>query len=276
MSTKILYALLFLFGAQYHGMAQSAQPSVINRALPRIVGGVPANLKEFPFIASLQKNSRHFCGGALIAKNWVLTAAHCVAGSGTSKLKIKIGLLKQGDTNGVEAFSVNKIITHPEYNDSSSDYDFALLQLNGESRYNPIGLNADEIDIPDEEDKAPIATTAGWGAISEGGNLSSKLLKVDVPLVSDRRCEFAYPSQITKTMICAGFEKGGKDSCQGDSGGPLIIESGAGEKILIGVVSWGEGCARPKKYGVYSEVNSIHNWIKNQLGGTSQVVSENH
>lgn len=168
----------------------------------RIVGGTPAIAAEFPFIVSLQRGSTHFCEGSLVDKSWVLTAAHCVR-SGTSGLKIRIGLLKQGDQSGTETFSANKIIIHPDNSGSINDYDFALIQLKGESRFTPVGLSAAPIDIPDEEEKAAMAITAGWGTTSEGG-ISSTLLKVDVPLVSTRKCEVAYSGQITKSMICAG------------------------------------------------------------------------
>jgi trypsin len=87
------------------------------------------------------------------------------------------------------------------------------------------------------------------------------LQKVDVPLVSPAMCDKGYPGEITNTMICAGLEEGGKDSCQGDSGGPLVVTDNNNQKVLVGVVSWGYGCARPGQYGVYSKVNAAYDWI---------------
>lgn len=268
MSFKNLLTL-FTFACFHNCLATHPNPELpsMERETIRIVGGVPAAAGEFPFMVSLQRGTSHFCGGSLIHKNWVLTAAHCVRGTSASSLKLRIGMLKQGNLSGVESLAVKKIVVHPQYNSSRSEYDFALLQLNGDSNFQPVTLNSKDLDIPDEENQAPLSTTLGWGRTSEGGSLSSTLMKVEVPLVSSKRCESAYPGQFGKTMVCAGLEKGGKDSCQGDSGGPLVVSTELGEKVLVGVVSWGEGCARPKKYGVYAEVNSALSWIENQLSG---------
>lgn len=218
----------------------------------KIVGGVEAVKGEFPFLVSLQAGSYgHFCGGSLIKKNWVLTAAHCVEGG---YLKgITIGLHNQSDTAGVEKFTALQVLKHPKWDKNTMDYDFALIKLSGDSKYAPIALNAKEL-----TGKVDFVT-AGWGTTSEGGSVSKILLKVGVPLVSQETCAAAYDG-ITDRMICAGFKEGGKDSCQGDSGGPLMTGTGSA-RVLAGVVSWGEGCAQPNKYGVYSKVNVGLEWI---------------
>ena len=93
------------------------------------------------------------------------------------------------------------------------------------------------------------------------------LQKVNVPLVSKAACndKAAYGGDITDTMLCAGYKSGGKDSCQGDSGGPLVVTDANGETVLAGVVSWGEGCARANKYGIYSKVSSAISWIADKM-----------
>lgn len=232
---------------------------------PNIVGGVVAEKGEFPFQISLQSASgSHFCGGSLIKKNWVLTAAHCVA-SWSASNKIVVGLHDQKNKKDVEIFNSKKVVAHPLYNRSTLDYDYAVIQLNSDSKFRTIDLNRVEIEIP-EVDQAPVNVwTSGWGTTSEGSyTLPNLLNKVEVPLVTTKACnaDTAYNGDITDRMICAGLVAGGKDSCQGDSGGPLFVKQTSGDYLLIGVVSWGEGCARPNKFGVYSKVNAMVDWIE--------------
>ena len=218
-----------------------------------IVGGEEAAKGEYPFMASLQEGDSHFCGGSLIHENWVLTAAHCVEGGGPSK--IVVGLYDRSHPESAESFSPATIIRHPNYNSGTMDFDFALIRLDGASKMKPVALNASEISKPTQ------FITAGWGLTTErGGELPQVLRKVEVPFIAQDKCAAAYPAQITDRMICAGLDMGGKDSCQGDSGGPLLHKV-AGKYVLSGIVSWGEGCARAKKYGVYSKVNAVHDWI---------------
>lgn len=234
---------------------------------PLIVGGVVAEKGEFPFQISLQSSSgSHFCGGSLIKKNWVLTAAHCVAGWNKAN-KIVVGLHDQKNKVGTETFTSVKVVPHPLYNRSTLDYDYAVIQISGDSKFRTIELNNTEIVIP-EIGRDPINVwTSGWGTTSEGSYALPNLLnKVEVPLVSTAECNAAtaYGGDITDRMMCAGLPQGGKDSCQGDSGGPLFVKQASGDFLLVGVVSWGEGCARPNKFGVYSKVNVVMDWIATQ------------
>lgn len=231
----------------------------------KIVGGVPAIKGEFPFQVSLQSSSgSHFCGGSLIKADWVLTAAHCVQGSAT--MKIVVGLHDQSNKTGTETFTAKRIIAHPKFNRSTLDFDYALIQLSADSKFRSIDLNRVEIEVPKNNEQFMV-WTSGWGTTSEGSYTLPKILnKVEIPLVSTEDCNMSevYNGDITDRMICAGFKAGGKDSCQGDSGGPLFTQQASGDFTLVGVVSWGEGCARPNKYGVYSKVNAMIDWIEKQ------------
>lgn len=230
---------------------------------PLIVGGVEATKGEFPFIVSLQnKMYGHFCGGSLIKANWILTAAHCT--KGVTIETAQIGLHEMSNTTNVETFKVIKVIAHPQYNEDNMDYDYALVQIDMPSRFAPIALNTAEIDIKAGSQIMTIA--AGWGAMAETSqSVASKLQKVSVPLVDADTCTKAYSgfNAISDRMICSGYAQGGKDACQGDSGGPLVTQDATGFK-LVGVTSWGKGCARPNAYGVYSKVNAGIAWIESE------------
>lgn len=221
-----------------------------------IVGGDETVKGELPFMVSLQDRNGHFCGGSLIAKDWVLTAAHCVDGGGPTS--VVIGLHDHQQLEGAEVFRPAQIISHPRYTDL--DYDYALIRLDRESGYQPIALSAADPAAGIE------VTTAGWGYTRESNfSLPRILRKVSVPVVDRAQCNVSYKNKITERMVCAGLEQGGKDSCQGDSGGPLFSGQG-NDRVLVGVVSWGEGCARAKKYGVYSNVSAVREWISSTAG----------
>lgn len=227
----------------------------------KIVGGVEATAGEFPYIVSLHGSSGHFCGASLIKKNWVLTAAHCVQGS--TIRKVVIGLHDQKNASKAEAIKTKRVIPHPQYDDKNADFDFALIELEADSKHEPVVINTEEIEIPGDSDSQIMATVAGWGATKENSyGLPSRLQKVNVPLVSKDTCNQNYKNTITDRMLCAGYPGGGKDSCQGDSGGPLVVRTALGQTLLIGVVSWGEGCARANLPGVYAKVNEAITWIE--------------
>lgn len=231
--------------------------------IPFIVGGEQASPGEVPFMVSLQSGGRHFCGASLIKKNWALTAGHCVRGQSTRGLTVVIGAYSLGQRVQAETFPVEKVVVHPGYNGNTIN-DFALLKIGGQSRGQVVELNRTQLNVPTQG--APlVATAAGFGYIKQNGwNVEKTLRKVNLPLVSQQECNRAYNGKITDQMICAGKPQGGIDTCQGDSGGPLFLKrsQSQGGALLIGVVSWGEGCARPNKYGVYARVSSAISWIQ--------------
>ncbi len=239
-----------------------------------IVGGTEATPGEYPWQARVTPSGYTiYCGGSLIATQWVLTAAHCVYGKSASSFTITLGDHNAYSNEGTEQTrSVSQIIVHPSYNSSTSDNDVALMKLSS-----AVTLNSRVQTIPlvtspaDDSLVAPgvMATVTGWGATSEGGSSSSVLREVAVPIVSNTTCNSSssYGGEITANMLCAGYASGGKDSCQGDSGGPLAVANGSSWK-LAGVVSFGNGCARANYYGVYSRVSRFVSWINGYVGST--------
>jgi len=237
---------------------------------PRIMGGEPAPMGVYPWIASLGlkgANSRdgHFCGGAFIAPDWVVTAAHCVKKDSADKMQVLGGAdaLERGGT----IYLVDRVVVHEKYDDGTQDFDVALLHLAKRFTGRTIRLlsaaDADRL-VAD----GALAIAAGWGLTTEDSQVSNILRHVTVQIVSNKSCNglAAYSGSITDDMICAGFPEGGKDSCQGDSGGPLIVPDQAGGFYQAGIVSFGEGCGRPNKFGVYTRVSSIQAWAAGKIG----------
>ena len=154
---------------------------------------------------------------------------------------------------------------------SAGDYDFALYRLKRPvtfySRVGPVCLPKEDSTISDEVGRMCFLT--GWGHTQENGNFSDILRENEVPLVSFEECnkEDSYNSNIKERYMCAGYPEGGKDACQGDSGGPLVCQDGAGKWVLAGVVTWGVGCARPQKYGVYADVRRFLPFIESTIYG---------
>ncbi|MFO7191833.1 MAG: serine protease [Thermocrispum agreste] len=226
----------------------SAEPGGTSQA--EIVGGQQARIRDYPYVAYLaDRRGRQFCGAALFAPARVVTAAHCVANVDADALIVVAGR-EDTRTDAGREVGVRRIWVHPRFRNAVRGYDVAVLELAGPLPYRPVRLAGEADD--DLYQGGRKATVLGWGYTAEGGQSSPVLRSAEVPVRSDRVCSQAYVQYVPEVMVCAGYDDGGVDACQGDSGGPLVVRG-----KLIGLVSWGEGCARPGKPGVYTEVRAL-------------------
>ncbi|XP_036408528.1 serine protease 33 [Megalops cyprinoides] len=244
----------------------------------RIVGGSAAQEGAWPWQVDIQINKSHVCGGSIIAKDWVLSAAHCFPNP--SALSFYLLYMGRYQLNGVNQFevsrSVRRVVVPSKYSSPDKGQDMALVQLaspvNWTDQIQPICL-------PDMGTLFPGGTlcyVTGWGNIKEGVSLPGPgtLQEVEVPIIGQASCQSMFQVQsssdtlqILSDMICAGFQNGGKDSCQGDSGGPLMCRMESGIWVQAGVVSFGLGCARPNLPGVYSKVSAFSDFIRQNIPG---------
>lgn len=238
-----------------------------NRMLePRIIGG-RETIDSWPWMATLVFSyesdiyNGFFCGGSLVSAKWVATAAHCVTQELPDNVDVVLGVhdLKQDLPNGVgQRLGVKRIVVHPQYDPRSNDFDIALLELEQTANYAPISVYSGQDTLDGQE-----ALILGWGNTRSRGlpDYPETLQEASLPIVANAVCAKALaPYAITNNMLCAGYAGGGTDTCQGDSGGPLLVNLGGYQ--LAGITSWGIGCARTNKYGVYTRVANFGAFIQ--------------
>jgi len=246
----------------------------------KIINGVEAPEGRLPWQVSLFSVAYgHFCGGTLIGDDWVVTAAHCITYRDEINPEFRVLEKTNSLLTGGDVREVVKVIKHAGYDNDSKVNDIALLKLAPRSEEvrsaGRLGEAVIALDNGATDRQAAAytkATVSGYGLTSERGNISAKLMMVDVPMVDIAVCNSAdvYDGLILPGMMCAGKlqpDSEGElvDSCQGDSGGPLVSGVGTENPRLVGVVSWGFGCARPNKPGVYTRVASFYDWIKENM-----------
>ncbi|KAF3688309.1 Coagulation factor VII [Channa argus] len=239
----------------------------------RIVGGTECPKGECPWQVLLMNKGKGFCGGVIYKPTWILTASHCMEDMSAEFLKVVAGEHNTEVHEGTEQLiQVSEIITHENYTKKNADNDIALLRLASPITYTQFAIPACLPTRPlAERELWAISrhTVSGWGRMGENGPTSQILRRLKVPRIRTQQCVQESGLVLTENMFCAGYIEGRQDSCKGDSGGPLVTQYNK-TTFLLGVVSWGKGCARPGNYGVYTRVSNYLEWIHNRTATPHQ------
>jgi len=248
------------------------------RSRPRIVGGLPAPKNAYPWLVALvlKGTIEPFCAGTLLSSRTVLTAAHCNPYRlFTGFFQVHVGEHDVRIADGEQIIDVSSWESHPEFDFPDFDFDFAIITLASDVVFSDTVMPACLPDASTDYDSV-VATVAGWGDLTDpiwgalitGGDSPFIPHSVEVDTITNTACstDTLYATdEITDNMICA--RRPGKDSCKWDSGGPLVTKEG-NTYTLIGIVSFGEGCANDRAPGVYSRVTQQLPWIRGRIQGT--------
>jgi len=231
----------------------------------RIVRGNDTIPGAYPWAVGIQFLDKLYCGGSLISSQFIITAAHCVKGINPDRIRLILG---DHDRRRDEAHQqqrlIERVFIHPNFVKKTFNNDIALVKMRSEVEFSDF---IRPVCLPswDRSYNGQNTIVVGWGKLSEGGLPANILQEVSVPIIPQKKCRHNTnyrTSEITENMFCAGFDRGKIDACQGDSGGPAVWK-GEGEHFFtqIGIVSWGQGCARGGYPGVYTRIGRYLEWI---------------
>jgi secreted trypsin-like serine protease len=260
----------------------TASPNITDTIVtPNIVGGTQATIADAPWQVGLisatatDEWNGQFCGGSIIAAQWIATAAHCVVSGSTvsspASIRILAGQATLSTTTNNRAVAVSNIYVHQQYVSSADHDDIALIKLS-----TPLTLvpgSVQKIDIPSAS--PTVGSTdliTGWGDQASGsGNYPTVMRKAQLQVFADSICANAYGNGFKAAgMVCAANASYTIDTCQGDSGGPMAHNTGT-TWVLDGITSFGQGCATPGYPGVYTEVFNYSSWISSTMTATPVV-----
>lgn len=231
----------------------------------RIVNGNGTTPGAYPWAVGIQFVDKLYCGGSLINKRFVITAAHCVKNINHARIRLILG---DHDRRHLEANQetrfIERVFIRPDFVKATFNNDIALIKMDQEVQFSAF---VRPVCLPniDRSYNGQNTTVVGWGKKAEGGLPANILQEVSVPIITQKKCRHNTryrTKEITENMICAGYDRGVIDACQGDSGGPMVWRGSADSAYSqIGIVSWGQGCARSGYPGVYTRIGRYIEWI---------------
>lgn len=246
------------------------------KVFSKIIGGRVADADASPWMAGLVYKGEspyegQFCGASLIAKDWVLTAAHCVYEESPSSFEVIINQPNLTKSTG-ERSTVERIIIHPKFDDVQLYNDLALVKLKTPSSQKPIILSSPYSNF--DFTGNPVVAL-GWGlASTTEKKYPENLQQVGLSIIDTAKCSKALRAYggVTDKMLCAGVDSGKKDTCNGDSGGPLLVFDKLNQSWKqVGITSWGaDNCAVEGSYGVYTRVKDYAEFISDNICSATQ------
>jgi len=285
------------FAEENCGQRFHDQDFASTKVKPEIVGGKDAVRGAYPWQVSIQMQQSgnktfHFCGGSIVGHHWIATAAHCInvyMELLPDLFHVVVGDHRRLQDDGSEqTLGIETILKHENYDANTINNDLALIKTKEKIIFGefvqPVCLPTTQFNYVDGED----SFISGWGSTEkripdlgyDGGLQQTRdspnvLQAAKVPLVNTSECnaDHRYNGLVSGNMFCAGYLSGGIDSCQGDSGGPLVVvkpnpgnnQQQRRQFVLIGVTSWGVGCAAPNFPGVYTRVANYADWIQDKI-----------
>ncbi|KAM6993183.1 serine protease 57 [Passerculus sandwichensis] len=231
----------------------------------QIIGGKAAAPHSRPFMASIQLDGEHVCGGFLVWPRWVMTAAHCFVPRRSPSVRVVLGARRLQEPEGSQQiFSVLESIPHPLYNPGAADNDIRLLRLNGSAALNEfvkrIRLPCPHIDLK----PGTVCTVMGWGDTSNFGEQPTELMETNTTIVKRSLCRTLWRGKVSANMLCAASRSTRLQGvCSGDSGGPLVLK----DKVH-GIVSFsGERCGDRRFPDIYTKISNYIDWVHHVVRG---------
>ncbi|XP_074003749.1 coagulation factor X-like [Numenius arquata] len=235
---------------------------------PEITGEADSLPSVCPWHAVLieDEDGEWFCGGTILNEYFILSGAQCI--NQYKNLRVLVGMVdKDNEEPSRSMHRVEKIIAHAEFNTETFDNDIALLKLE-----EPITFSEDVVPacLPEEDFAKNVLMNQTFGIVSgfgkrfELGQTVKRMKVLQIPYVDRDTCKLSLRNPVKGNMFCAGYDKDGEDVCQGDGGGPHVTQY-KGTYFVTGIISWGEGCGRQGKYGVYTNLSKFLPWVRSVL-----------